>query len=100
MSYEEAIEYHSWQLKKGNIVHYTEYEQVLGYYQRYCEGDTCYLVNIYIESDYRQGRVFKNLYRRFFTTMPLNIKKVVGTSQKFGGKLFTRFITKERRKGE
>ena len=59
------------------------------------------LTNIYIADVFRNGKVFKALYHRFFNTMPKNIIKVVGTSHshKFGGKLFTRIITKERRYG-
>ena len=101
MPYNEAIDYHQFHLDKGNIEVYEENGIVLGYYQRYLTGDTCYLTNIYIVDGFRNGKVFKVLYHRFFNTMPKNITKVVGTSHshKFGGKLFTRVITKERRDG-
>lgn len=99
MPYEEALNYHQWQLENNFIHTYSEEGIVLGYYQRYFVDNTCYLVNIYIDEQYRHGKVFKELYKHFFNTLPKNITQVVGTSQKLGGKLFTRLITKERTHG-
>lgn len=99
MPYGEALQYHQERWDKGNIVPYVEEDEVLGYYERYIVGDVCFLHNVFIKKDYRQGRVWRWLHRNFFKTMPINIKEIVGESQKLNGKFISRIITKERRNG-
>ena len=96
----EALKYHQDKLDSGNIVCYLDNGEVLGYYERFINGDTCTLANIYIKKEVRQGKIFKELYRHFFKTLPLNIVKIVGTKQKIHGKFIERIITKERRNGK
>lgn len=87
MSYDKALEYHKTRWEKGQI-HTQENEKgdVVGYYERYFVDDKCFLYNLWIHKDYRQGKVFRELYRHFFGTMPSNIKYIVGEKQKLGGK--------------
>jgi hypothetical protein len=99
MSYEEAIKYHQEHLDNGDIVCYIDNYEVLGYYERYFIGNSCKLYNMFIKKDLRRSKVFFNLYRHFFNTMPKNIDKIIGDNQKLGGKFVERIITKERRHG-
>lgn len=99
MSYSEAIHYHKKCYDNGNIHIYEEHGEVLGYYQRYFKDDTCILYNLYIKPEYRQGRIFKELYRHFFKTMPNNIKYITGEKVKLGGKFQKVLISKERKNG-
>jgi hypothetical protein len=92
MSYSDALRYHDDRHKKGFIHVYEENGEVLGYYERYIIGDTCFLHNVYIRPEHRRGKVFKSLYRHFFDTMPEGVIKIVGTKQKIDGKLTERFI--------
>ena len=83
----EAFNYHKTRYENGNIYVYEENGKVLGYWERYFNGDTCILYNVYVEEGYRQGRVFRELYRHFFKSMPENIKYIIGEKQRLGGKI-------------
>lgn len=96
MSYEETLQYHTSRYKNGDIHTYQENGEVLGYYERYLLWDTCILYNVWIKEDYRQGNVFKELYRYFFATMPKNIKYIIGEKVKLSGKKQKVSISKER----
>lgn len=87
MSYPEAIQYHESRYKNGDIEVYTENGEVLGYYERYLLWNSCVLYNLWIRQDCRRGRVFKELKRRFLSTLPKNITIILGEKQKLGGKL-------------
>jgi hypothetical protein len=84
MDYQNALKYHTEQYDKGNIHVYEENGEILGYYERYIIGDTCFLHNVYVKKEHRRGKVFRELYKHFFQTLPLNIKKIVGEKQKVG----------------
>ena len=86
MPLKEAVNYHKTRYENGIIHTYEEDGKVLGYYERYFYDDTCVLYNVYVEEGYRQGRVFKELYRHFFKNMPDNIQYIVGEKVKLGGK--------------
>ena len=86
MSYESAVEYHTKYYKNGNIFVYSENGEVLGYYQRFFDNDTCILYNVWVKESERQGRVFRGLYKNFFRSMPKNIKYITGEKVKLGGK--------------
>lgn len=76
-----ALIYHAERIANGNIYVYEENGIVLGYYERYLVGDTCFLWNIY------SNGCFKKLYKEFMDTLPSNIKYIVGEKQKLGGKI-------------
>ena len=99
MSFESALIYHKTRYENGSIHTYEENGEVLGYYERYFNGDTCTLYNIWIKKEARRGKVFKELYKHFFKTMPENIKYIVGEKQKLGGKFQKVLISKERKNG-
>ena len=86
MDYETALQYHQAGLDNGSISIYVEDGELLGYYQRYFDGNTCYFMNTYIKPDYRFVKVYKYLKRLFLSTMPKNIDTIVGEKQKLGGK--------------
>jgi hypothetical protein len=88
----EALKYHYEEYAKGNIHIYEEEGQILGYYQRFFKGDTCILFNVWVAEGHRKGKVFRELYKHFFGTMPLNIKYITGEKVKLGGKVMTAFI--------
>lgn len=98
MSFEAAVRYHKKRLDNDDIHVYEENGEVLGYYERYASGDSMCLHNLWIKEGYRQGKVFKELYRHFFKTMPLWIKYLTGTKQKVGGK-FQKVLIKGARYG-
>lgn len=98
MSFEAAIRYHKKRLDNGDIYVYEENGEVLGYYERYITGDTVLLHNLFIKEGHRRGKVFKELYRHFFQTLPLGIKYITGTKQKIGGK-FQKVLIKGARYG-
>jgi hypothetical protein len=87
MTDKEALEYHEKQYKDGNIVVYLEKGEVLGYYQRYFLGNTCFFMNFFIREGFRQSRVTRWLRKHFFSTLPQCIEYLIGEKQKFGGKL-------------
>ena len=86
MPYEEALVYHQKGLDDGSITVCVEDGEVLGYYERTFIGSSCFLKNIYIKKDERQGRVIKQLKKVFFGSMPDYIENVVGEKQKLKGK--------------
>jgi hypothetical protein len=86
MTYLQAFDYHKTRYENGTIYTYEEKGEVLGYYERYIQGNTCILYNIWIKESLRRGRVFKELYRHFFATLPIQIDTIVGEKQKLGGK--------------
>ena len=89
MSELDSLNYHKTRYENGSIYTYVEGGKVLGYYERYCIGDVCYLYNVWVNEDCRRGKVFRELYRHFFRTLPLNILEIKGEKQKLGGKLVT-----------
>ena len=87
MPYETALDYHKSRYENGVIHTYEENGEVLGYYERYIQGDTCILYNTWIKEDCRRGKVFKALRRHFFETLPKNITHITGEKVKLGGKI-------------
>jgi hypothetical protein len=85
MSYQEALDYHTRGYNNGDIHIYEDNGEVLGYYERHCVFNVCFLDNIYIKDGHRKGRVFHNLYRHFFATLPKNITHIMGEKQKTNG---------------
>jgi hypothetical protein len=86
MSYEVALEYHRKRVDNGSIHTYEENGEVLGYYERYFKDDICILFNVWVKDGHRKGKVFRELYRHFFSTMPSGIDYISGEKQKVGGK--------------
>jgi hypothetical protein len=86
MLYPDALWYHKTRYENGNIHTYEENGEVIGYYERYFVEDKCFLYNVWVKEGERQGKVFKELYRHFFKTMPDNIRYIVGEKIKLGGK--------------
>ena len=82
-----AYKYHEEHLRNGDIVVYKEGDEVLGYYEAYYLGETCFFYNVYIKQGHRSGRVVLNLYKQFLSNLPKGIKNIVGESQKENGKL-------------
>ena len=97
MTDEVAFQYHRKRYDRGNIQVYHENDEVLGYYERYIVGDICYLYNTWIKKDHRCGKVFRELYKRFFKTMPNEVTKVMGQRHKFNSRIETALISKWRR---
>ena len=87
MDIEQAYTYHQKHLDNGDIYVHIEDNEVLGYYERFIKGNTCFLSNVYVKEGYRKGRVFRQLYKHFFSTMPKNIEYITGEKQKLGGKI-------------
>lgn len=100
MSFEKALSYHRDELDNGSIHTYSENGELLGYYQRHFKGDECILYNVWVKRNHRYGKVFRELYRHFFKTMPKEIKYVTGEKVKLGKKFQKVLITKERRNGK
>ena len=92
VSYDYIVNYYQDMLDKGNV-YVIEDSEILGYYERRFENDTCFLLNVYAVSK----DIFKQLYRNFFNTMPLYINYVKGEKQKLGGKMVLEHISKARR---
>ena len=99
MSYDEALRYHTKRYNSGDIQVYQENGEVLGYYERHFVYNVCFLDNAWIKEDCRRGKVFKELYRRFFDILPENINCIMGEKQKIGGKLQKVLINKEKKYG-
>ena len=96
MDYPTALKYHKTRYENGDIYVYTEDGKVLGYYERYFKYNVCFLYNVYVENDYRKGKVFKELYRHFFKTMPKDITHVMGEKQRLGGKIMKEVINRRK----
>jgi len=97
MSTEDAYKYHKKRYDRGNIQVYQKDDMVLGYYERYIVGNICYLYNVWIKKGCRRGEVFKDLYKRFFNTMPREVDRVIGRRHKFGDRIQTALISEWRR---
>jgi len=95
MTYPEAINYHESKYKNGDIQVYIENGEILGYYERYLLWNCCILYNTWIKKDCRRGRVFVELKRRFFDTLPSNINVILGEKQKLGGKVVKAIIRRK-----
>lgn len=78
MSRNQAIQYHEDGIKKGDIQVYLENGEVLGYYERHFVYNVCFLDNVWIKDECRRGKVFRELYRKFWETMPDNIAHIFG----------------------
>lgn len=87
LSYESALCYHTDGLAAGNIHTYEENGEVLGYYERHFVLNVCFLDNVFIKEGHRKGRVFRELCRHFFSTLPENIIQIIGEKQKLKGKV-------------
>lgn len=96
MTYENAFQYHKTRFEHGYIHVYEENGEVLGYYERYIRDNTCILYNVWVKESERKGKVFKELYRHFFMTMPKNITEVIGEKVKLGGKFRKRIIRRQK----
>ena len=84
---DEAFDYHREHCEKGDIYTHVKDGVVLGYYERYFNGDICFLANLYVRGDLRRSKVTKELYKHFLDTMPPHINYIVGEKQKVGGKM-------------
>jgi len=78
MSYKDALRYHEKRLNDGEIQVYVESGEVLGYYQRHFVYNVCFLDNIWIKKECRRGKVFKELCKQFWSTLPENITYIFG----------------------
>lgn len=87
MSYKQALDYHSQQLREGNIHVVDDNGEVLGYYEKHFVYNVCFLDNVFVKDGHRQGRVFHELCRHFFSTMPDNITHIIGEKVKLDGKV-------------
>ena len=87
MTYKEAFDYHRTRYENGDIQTYEENGEVLGYYERYIVGNSCILYNCWIREDCRFGKPYKELRKRFFSTLPKNVRNIIGEKQKLGGKV-------------
>ena len=96
MTHEEAIQYHKERYDKGDIEVYVENGEVLGYYERYILWNVCILYNAWIRKDQRWGKAYRELRRRFFSTLPKNVESIIGEKQKLGGKLMKAVIRRNR----
>jgi hypothetical protein len=96
MSHDEALAYHQNGIANGTIIVYTKDEEVLGYYERFIEGDTAELRNVWVKESARRGLVFKLLYTHFLKTLPESVVYIKGEKQRVGGKRHIVKINKER----
>lgn len=88
MQYKQAFNYHKSHYENGDIqVYQAEDGEVLGYFERYFLWNTCILYNAWIKKDRRRGKVFIELKKRFFETLPERINIITGEKQKLGGKM-------------
>ena len=78
MPYHQALKYHEKRVKNGDIQVYIENGGILGYYQRHFVYNVCFLDNVWIKKEYRKGKVFKELYKKFFATLPAHITFIFG----------------------
>ncbi len=78
MPYKQAIRYHERRIKSGEILVYLENGEVLGYCERHFVYNVCFFDNAWIKEDCRdrRGKVFKGLYRQFWSTLPENITQI------------------------
>ena len=83
LSYAEAIDYHTKRFKNGEIQVYIDNGEVLGYYQRHFLYNACFLDNGWIKKECRLGKVFKELRKKFFETLPDNITHIFGHRDKY-----------------
>jgi len=109
MPYPEAINYHYQMLMQGNIKTIEDLGIVLGYYEVWLinkeqlnriilhkpfdarkedvsSGDIAYLSNLWIDKSFRKGRVFRELYAKFFEQVN-KCQMVVGEEQPRKGRL-------------
>ena len=87
------MEYFEWMLASSGIYVIEREGELLGFYERRFEDDTCFLINVFA---FEIG-IFRQLYRHFFNTMPKDIKYVKGNKQKLHGKEVIEKITNARR---
>ena len=78
MRREQAIQYHERRIKNGEIQVYLENGEVLGYYERHFVYNVCFLDNVWVNEKYRHGKVWKELYKKFWNTMPEHITHIFG----------------------
>ena len=101
MPYKKAFEYHRKRYHDGSIqVYQDEQGEVLGYFERYFLWNTCVLYNAWIKKGKRRGKVFKELYKRFFDILPKNTEIIMGEKQKLNGKMQRVLISKWRKNGK
>ena len=104
-----AFNYHNKLVQQGNIQIYQELGIVLGYYevwfinkkqlkdivmgkpfspilQDISHGNIAYLANLWIDDKFRKGKVFKELYKRFFKHIA-HCEMVAGLEQPRKGRL-------------
>lgn len=109
MPYPEAVNYHGQMLSQGNMKVVEDLGIVLGYYEVWLitkeqlnkiilhkgfdarkenvlDGDIAYLANLWIDKSFRKGRVFRELYAKFFEQVG-NCSMVVGEEQPRKGRL-------------
>ena len=102
---DEALEYHYKQLEKGAIRVIVELGVVLGYYQLWklnneqvnrilakqsfnentediTHGDIAYLANLYVDKSFRNGSVFRRMYKMWKQDVK-DCDTVVGIEQKY-----------------
>ncbi len=78
MPYKQAIRYHDKRVKSGEILVYLENSEVLGYCERHFVYNVCFLDNAWIKNTERRGKVFKELHKQFYETLPENITHIMG----------------------
>jgi hypothetical protein len=86
MKPEEAVEYHKSRYENGDIYTIIENEEVVAYYERYTVFNACILYNVWVKPDCRRGRVWRELKKHFFDTLPKNVTIIQGEKVKLGGK--------------
>ena len=96
MPYDEALAYHQKGLDNGTIHVYEQDGEVLGYYERFIDGNVVDLRNVWVKDGLRRGEVFRALYRHFFDNLPDGIDYIIGEKQRAGGKKQKVKINKER----
>lgn len=66
MRYDEALKYHTDIFNSGNCITVRDGELLVGYLEFYLEGEECYIKNMYIREEYRNGETIKMLKKRLF----------------------------------
>ena len=78
LPYNQAIRYHEKRIKNGEMQVYLENGEVLGYYERHFVYNVCFLDNAWIKKECRRGKVFRELYKKFWNTLPEHITHIFG----------------------
>jgi len=66
LSEEEANRYHETILRNGNCITVEDKGNLVGYCEYYVNHGICYIKNLFIRRDYRNGKVIRMMKRRLF----------------------------------